>query len=108
MEKTKLPNATLVLILGIASILTCCCYGIVGLTLGIIALIFAKKDVKLYKENSELYLDYSNLKIGKVLAIIGIVLSSIYLLFTVYLYVFLGEDGIKKFQENLIEEMKDR
>ena len=37
MEKQKLPNATAVLVLGIASILTCCCYGIIGLILGIVA-----------------------------------------------------------------------
>ena len=40
----KLPNATAVLVLGILSIVTCCCYGVVGLILGIIALVLAKKE----------------------------------------------------------------
>ncbi len=31
MNEQKLPNATLVLVLGIISILGCCCYGIIGL-----------------------------------------------------------------------------
>lgn len=31
MEQQKLPNATIILVLGILSIVTCCCYGIVGL-----------------------------------------------------------------------------
>jgi len=42
MEQKKLPNATLILVFGILSILTCCCYGIVGLILGIIAIVMAK------------------------------------------------------------------
>ena len=33
--KQQLPNATLVLIFGIASIVTCFCYGILGLIFGI-------------------------------------------------------------------------
>ena len=71
MEKQKLPNATAVLILGICSILTCCCWGIIGLILGIVAIILAQKDLKLYNENPELYGGYSNLNTGKILAIIG-------------------------------------
>ena len=85
MEKQKLPNATVVLVLGILSILTCCCWGIIGLILGIVALILAKKDIILYNENPELYDGYSNINTGRVLAIIGIVLSSLYLVFTIYM-----------------------
>jgi len=65
MEKRKLPNANAVLILGIVSILTCCCYGVVGLVLGIVALILAKKDIALYNENPELYEGYSNINTGR-------------------------------------------
>ena len=61
MEKQKLPNGTLILILGILSIITCCCYGI-GLILGIIALVLAKKDIVLYATNPELYSDYKKCK----------------------------------------------
>ena len=64
MEKRDLPNGTVVLVLGILSILTCCCYGVIGLTFGIIALVLAKKDLKLYQESPELYLNYNNIKIG--------------------------------------------
>lgn len=106
MEKQKLPNASAVLILGILSILTCCCYGIVGVVLGIVALVLAKKDLVLYLENPELYEGYSNIKTGRILAIIGIILSSIYLIFTIYLYAVVGEEGLKDFQENLMEKMK--
>ena len=53
--KQKLPNATAVLVLGILSILTCCCYGVIGLILGIVALVLASRDMKLYFENPESY-----------------------------------------------------
>jgi hypothetical protein len=50
MEQQKLPNATAVLILGIVSIVGCCCYGLPGLIAGIIALVLAKKDGELYRK----------------------------------------------------------
>ena len=107
MEKQKLPNATAVLILGIFSILTCCCYGI-GLILGIVALVLAKKDLALYKENPELYSNYSNINTGRILAIIGIVLSAIYLIYIVYLFSFLGAEGIQEMQNQMLEKMQNR
>lgn len=108
MEKQKLPNSTAILVLGILSILTCCCWGIIGLTLGIVALILAKKDLMLYNENPEQYDGIANINTGRVLAIIGIILSSIYLLANIYMYAVWGEEGIKDFQENLIEKIKQR
>jgi hypothetical protein len=106
MEKRNLPNGTAVLVLGILSIVTCCCYGFIGLTLGLVALVLANKDLKLYQENPELYLNYKNISIGRVLSIIGIVLSSILMLTIFYLSVFVGESELKKFQENLLEKAK--
>jgi M penetrans paralogue family 26 len=108
MEKQKLPNATTVLVLGILSILTCCCWGFIGLTLGIVALIIAKKDIALYTENPEQYEGYSNINTGRILAIIGIVLSSIYLIANIYMYAVWGEEGIKDFQQNLLEKIKQQ
>lgn len=106
MEKQKLPNASAVLILGILSILTCCCWGIIGLVLGIVALVLAKKDTALYMENPELYQGYTNINIGKVMAIIGIILSSVYLLFMLYLKISYTDEELKDIQQNLIEKMK--
>jgi len=106
MEKRNLPNGTAVLVLGILSIITCCCYGFIGLTLGIIALVLAKKDLKLYQESPELYLNYKNINTGKILGIIGIILSSIYLICTIYLFVFVGEQGIKDMEKNILEKLK--
>jgi hypothetical protein len=106
MERRNLPNGTAVLVLGILSIITCCCYGFIGLILGIIALVLANKDLKMYQENPELYLNYKNVSIGRVLGIIGIVLSSLFLLLIIYVGLFVGEKELKNFQDNLMEKAK--
>jgi hypothetical protein len=105
MEKRNLPNGTAVLVLGILSIVTCCCYGIFGLILGIVALVLANKDLKLYQESPELYLNYKNLNIGRILGIIGIVLSSLMLLAYAYL-LSMGPEKMLEFQKNLEEKAK--
>ncbi len=84
MEQQKLPNSTLILVFGIISIVTCCCYGIVGLIFGIIALVLANKATKLYAENPDMYDGIKNVKTGKILAIIGIILNVLYLLFSLW------------------------
>ena len=101
MEKRNLPNATAVLVLGIVSILSCCCYGIVGLIFGAVALFLAQKDMNLYKENPELYLNYSNLNVGRIFAIIGVVLSALTLFVFIYMYGVVGEEGMREMMENL-------
>ena len=108
MEKQKLPNATAVLILGIFSILTCCCYGVLGIISGIVALVLVKKDLALYKENPELYSNYGNLNTGKILAIIGIVLSAIYLIFVVYLFAFFEAEGVQQLLNEILDKMQNR
>lgn len=86
------PNATAVLALGIASIPTCFCYGVVGLTLGIIALVLASKGTAAYKSSPGSFTpsSYNNLKAGRICAIIGVAFSAIYLIFTVIALVFVG------------------
>ena len=94
MEQQKLPNSTLILVFGIVSIVTCCCYGILGLIFGIIAMVMAKKATAVYLENPEQYTGYSNVKTGKILAIIGIILNVLYLIWTIYLFATLGFEGV--------------
>ncbi len=94
-----LPNATAVLVLGILSIVLCICYGIIGLILGIIALSLAGKDLQLYNANPSAYKQssYNNLKAGRICAIIGTVLSSLYILiFVVALIVGSSMSGLSK------------
>lgn len=78
MERQKLPNSTAVLVLGILSIVTCCCF-LIGGVLGIIGLVLANKATKLYNENPDQYDGFNNVKTGKILCIIGIILTVLYL-----------------------------
>jgi len=91
----QLPNATAVLVLGILSIVFCICYGIVGLTLGIIALVLANKSLKLYNSAPTAYTtaSYKNLSAGRVCAIIGTCLSSLYIIFAIIAIAYAGSMG---------------
>ncbi len=105
MEKQKLPNATAVLILGILSILGCCFYA-VGIIFSIIALVMAKKDMALYALNPEQYDNYGNLKTGRILAIIGLIINIIAIITTIAMIAFFGWAVIQDpvlFQEKIQE-----
>ena len=105
MERQQLPNSTLILIFGILSIVGCCCYGLVGLVFGIIALVLAKKATKMYAENPEMYTGFQNVKTGKILAIVGIILSVIYIiLIIVALVAYGGVEGIMELQREIQEQ----
>lgn len=106
MEKQKLPNSTLILVFGILSIVTCCCYGVIGLILGIVAIVLAKKATALYAENPEEYTGFSNVKTGRILAIIGVILSAIYIIVTIYFFATIGAEGIQEMQEQWLEQMQ--
>jgi uncharacterized membrane protein len=95
MDQQKLPNATAVLILGIVSILGCCCYGLPGLIAGIIALILAKKDGQLYRANPTTYSNYGQLNAGKIMAIIGISLSVLYVVYVIVMISTVGWETMK-------------
>jgi hypothetical protein len=86
----NLPNATVALVLGIISIIGSVCYGIVGIICGIIGLILANRDRKLYKAAPELYSasSFGTSNAGRTCCIIGIILSS--LLILVIILVFVG------------------
>src|SRR6056297_561906 len=88
-----LPNASAVLVLGILSIVTCWCYGFIGLVLGIIGLVLSGKPLKLYKEDPELYTEssYKNVKAGRICSIIGLSISGLFIL--IGLFAILGIIG---------------
>ncbi len=87
-----IPNSVAVLVLGILSIVFCWCYGVIGLILGIIALVLAGKAKGLYNANPEIYSlgSYKNLKAGRICGIIGISLSALYLIFIILYFLILG------------------
>jgi hypothetical protein len=95
MENQKLPNATAVLGLGIISIITCCCYGILGLILAIIALVLAKKDMDLYRQSPEKFSNYNNLNVGRILAIIGLVLNILTMIYFIWALSYIGLDALQ-------------
>ena len=79
------PDSTAVLVLGILSIVFCCCYGVIGLVLGIIALVLANKGNQFYILDPAKYTltSFNNLKAGKICAIIGLSISALYIIFLV-------------------------
>lgn len=91
-RQEELPNHTAVLVLGILSIVTCCCYGFVGMVLGGIALYLASNSNNLYLVNPEKYTAGSlkNLKTGRLCAIIGLALSALYFLYAIWYFLILG------------------
>ena len=94
MNQQSLPNATAVLVLGILSLLTCICYGLPGIICGIIALILYAKDKKLYMANPSLYSNYSNLNTGRILAIIGLVLSVLWIAYMIFIITLIGFNAL--------------
>jgi hypothetical protein len=92
-----IPNSTAILVLGILSIPCCCCFmGVLGLVLAIIALALYGKAHALYQSNPDDYTEKSNgnLKAGRICAIIGAILSSIYILFAIWLVSEVGWDTL--------------
>lgn len=106
MEKQQIPNGTLVLVMGILSILGCCCYGLPGLIFGIVAVILAGKATKIYKDAPEDYTGFGNVQAGKIMGIIGIVLSILMVLFYVWLVTAFGWEALQD-QELMQEKMRE-
>lgn len=101
MEKQTLPNSQMVLIFGILSLVGCCCTGFMGIIFGIIGIVMANKATAVYNENPELYDGFQNVKTGKILSIIGLILSVINTAYSIYIFATIGMDGYQQ----MIEEM---
>lgn len=103
-QRQQLPNSTLILVFGILSIVGCCCYGIVGLVFGVITLSMAQKATVIYNTNPEMYTGYQNVKTGKILAIIGIVLSAVMVISYIAILGIYGLDGLENMQREMMEQ----
>ena len=77
--KVDLPYSHWILGLGISSIALSLATGVIGIICGIVALYLYKKPFALYQLAPELYFEssYRNIKLGRILALIGLVLSSL-------------------------------
>ncbi|MBI3509913.1 MAG: hypothetical protein HY064_04565 [Bacteroidetes bacterium] len=82
MAQRDLPNASAVLVLGIISILGAFCYGVVGVALGITSLVMGNKAKNVYEMNPGVYSEnsYSNVKAGRICAIIGLSIGALILI----------------------------
>ena len=90
MNQQPLPGASTVLTMGILSIVgTLFCCGPLGAIFSIIGLSKAKSASNLYHQNPESYTDFSNLKTGKILSYIGLVIALIYLVLTILYFGFI-------------------
>lgn len=92
-----LPNAVAVLILGVISIISACCYGIVGLICGIIAVVLGNKDMRLYRSNPQAYTlsSYNNMQAGRICGIIGLILSVLIMIFFIYVISVVGLENLQ-------------
>ncbi len=105
MEQQKLPNVTIAIVLSILSYLCCCFGGFPAAILAGIAFFLVYKDENKYKENPELYSNYSQLKTAKILAIIGMVLGIIYFAYVLYSISTIG--GWEAYMEQ-VNEMREQ
>ncbi|WP_411766864.1 CCC motif membrane protein [Winogradskyella sp. A3E31] len=107
MEKQQIPNGTLVLVMGILSIIGCCCYGLPGLVFGIVAVVMGNKATKIYMEAPENYTGFGNVKAGKIMGIIGIVLSVLTVIFFIWYISYFGWETIQdqEAMQRRLEEM---
>jgi hypothetical protein len=86
----NLPNSRTVLVLGVLSIVFSSWYFfIVGITLSILALVLANRDLSLYYTNKAQYTlnSYNNLKAGRVCAIIGLAVGILFFIFFILILV---------------------
>ncbi|RKE94743.1 CCC motif membrane protein [Ichthyenterobacterium magnum] len=108
--KQQLPNSTLILVFGIISIVLCWCYGVIGIPLSIVALILAGKAKKVYLTNPEEYTGYQNVKTGKILALIGLILNVLFLCYILYFISQIGWDALSdpELMMERAQEMQNR
>jgi len=87
----NLPNSKIILVLGILSIVFCWWHliSIIGIVLGILALILAHRETALYQANPGQYsiTSFNNVKTGRVCAIIGLTISIVVFVFVMMLIV---------------------
>ncbi len=108
MEKQKLPHSQGSLILGITSIVTsCCCSGLpIGLILGIIGMMQAKKAKAIHDENPEMYIGIKNAETGKITSIIGLILGILGTLYIVYIISSGGWGEMLEQYKDIIEQAR--
>ncbi|GHT10896.1 hypothetical protein FACS189426_11970 [Bacteroidia bacterium] len=98
--KVDLPNATVILVLGIISIPACCISSFIpvpflnisGILFAIPALILASSATKLYVANPDQYTEgsFKNIKAGKICAWVGLIPSLLSVICTIGIIIYFG------------------
>ena len=82
--REQLPNSSAALVMGILSIVCICCgFGaVIGVVLGILSIVFAKKAKMLYEENPTRYTESSvkNADAGRICGIVGLCVAAMWVL----------------------------
>lgn len=82
--REQLPNSSAALVMGILSIVCICCgFGAaIGIVLGILAIVYAKKAKTLYDDNPTQYTEVSakNANAGRICGIVGLCVAGLWLL----------------------------
>jgi hypothetical protein len=73
----EIPNASVILILGIIALIISFFNSLVGIVAGVVSLVMARNAERLYHQTPRLYTlsSYSNIRSGRTCAIIGIVIA---------------------------------
>lgn len=104
MVQQKLPNATTIIVLGIFGYL-CCCFAGTGIIPAGIAFFMARKSEKIYAENPELYDNISQIKTGKIVALVALILSALVLIRWIYVLSTGDWDDIMEQSREMMEQM---
>lgn len=85
-KDSKLPDSSLILAMGIISLVTsvlcCLLYGLPGLVTGIVGLVLGNKSMAIYRQDPSSYSNksFKDVEAGRICSIIGICLSGLILL----------------------------
>jgi len=103
MEHRNLPNATVIIVLGIFGYL-CCCFSGLGIIPAGIAYILAIQSQKLYNENPEEFLNYDQIKTGKIVALIALILNVLIIIRIIYVISTVGWDEMMEQSREMMEQ----
>ena len=101
--QTPVPNAVGALVLGIISIPTCICYGVIGLICGIIAIVLGSRAIMTYNQDPNRYTraSFNNANAGRICGIIGTVLSALFFVYVIVVLIIYGTLASSAFEQML-------
>jgi len=102
MEKQNL-NSTLIYVLAIL-VFICCCFGGIGIIPSGIAFFMAHSKLKLAEAEPENYNNISGMKTAKTIALVVLIINTLYLAWTIYSISSIGWDEMMEQQRQIMEQ----